>query len=181
MSNIREPSPAVSPLNPAACAACEITRRGFVSMATLAALGVAVGACSSGDGGGGPTGTLPPGGGTPNPPALPSGVTLSGNTFTLDLTASNDLATVGLLVLGGAARPALVVRSATNTFVAYDARCPHQQATNLWSLAGGQLTCNNHGSRFAAADGTLAVGPATSGLLTLPVQRSGNTLTVNAA
>lgn len=180
MSNVREQSDEVVPLNPAACAACEISRRGFVSMTTLAALGVALGACSS-DGGGGPTATPPPGGGGNNPPSQPAGVTLSGNTFTLDLTAANDLASVGVLVLTGATRPALVVRPAANTFVAYDARCPHQQATNLWSLATGQLTCNNHGSRFSASDGTLAVGPATTGLTTLPIQRNGNTLTVNAA
>lgn len=171
--------------NAAACAACEISRRGFVSMATLAALGLAVGACGGDDApSGGSTPTSPGGGGGggggPVPTTLPSGVTRNNNVFTIDLNAANDLTSVGLMVLGGASVPALVVRAAPDTFRAYDARCPHAGSTNLWQVGGGLLQCNNHGSRFNALDGALNTGPATSGLITLATSRSGTTLTVTA-
>lgn len=176
MSNVR-PLENQDTLAPA-CVACQLTRRGFVSLAARAAVGVVVVGCSGGDGG---TGTGPTGGGGGQPPTLPAGVTRNGNVFTVDLGASNDLTTGGVMVLTGGARPALLVRPAADTYVAFDARCPHEQATNLWSLGGGLLTCNNHGSRFGASDGTLANGPATRGLTTLPLQRTGNTLTVTTA
>lgn len=174
------------PMNPAACAACDVSRRGFVSMATLAALGVVVAACGGGDTPAGPTTPTTPGGGggggggNPPPATLPSGVTRNGNVFTIDLTASNDLANSGVMVLGGAATPALIVRAAPDTFRAFDARCPHAGSTNLWQFGSGLLQCNNHGSRFAALDGALNTGPATSGLVALPTTRTGSTLTVTA-
>jgi cytochrome b6-f complex iron-sulfur subunit len=174
--------------NPAACAACEVSRRGFVSMTTLAALGMVVGACGGGtDSPSAPSNPTGPGGGGggggggSNPPAtLPTGVVRNGNVFTIDLTASNDLLNFGVMVLGGAATPALVVRAAPDTFRAFDARCPHAGTANQWQVGGGLLQCNNHGSRFAALDGALNTGPATMGLTTLASTRSGTTLTVTA-
>lgn len=174
-------------MNPAACAACEVSRRGFVSMATMAALGVVVAACGGGsDAPAGPTTPTTPGGGggggggNPPPATLPTGVTRNGNVFTIDLTASNDLSSSGVMVLGGASTPALIVRAAPDTYRAFDARCPHAGTTNQWQVGSGLLQCNNHGSRFGALDGSLNAGPAASGLAALPTSRSGSTLTVTA-
>jgi len=170
-------------MNAAACVSCEMSRRGFVSAATLAALSAVITACGSSDGPVAPVTPTPPsggGGGTTPPSGLPNGVTRSGNIFSIDLSASNDLLTTGVLVLTGGAVPALVVRAAADSYRAFDARCPHAGTSNQWDLASGQLRCNNHGSRFTAQDGALSAGPATTGLRALPVTRAGSTLTVTA-
>lgn len=167
-------------MNPAACVACDVSRRSFVSVASMTALSVLMVACSGSDGNEGPT-TPSVGGGTTPPPTLPTGVTRNGNVFSLDLTASNELSSSGLMVLTGGAVPALVVRAAADTYRAFDARCPHAGTSNQWQVGSGVLQCNNHGSRFAALTGALNTGPAVSGLQSLLVTRSGSTLSVTAA
>ncbi len=164
---------------PAGCLGCNVDRRRFVQTALLMAAGVALAqAC----GGGGDAGVGPtvPGGGSTGGGSLPAGVSLAGNTLTVDLAQATALTgSPGFVVITQTPTPILIV-AANATYVAYDARCPHAQSTNFWAYNPPNMTCNNHGSTFVAATGALVLGPATSGLVSRAVQRAGNILTINA-
>lgn len=167
------PDPAV-PVATGDCAACTLSRRGFVSLATLGALGLVVGC---GDDAVSP---IPPAANNPGGGSLPAGVTRSGDTWTIDVTAANELRQFGFFVLRGAAVPALVVR-VTAGYVAFDARCPHAGTSSMWSVSGPSVTCADHGSRFALPGGTLQQGPAATGLRALTSTLAGTVLTVVAS
>lgn len=168
--------------SPSGCAGCVYSRRDFVSLGAGALAALALVGCSSGDG----ESVGPP----PTPPptnTLPPGITLSGNTVTVDLTVSNDLTEApGLLfILGRTNRPVLLVKSATGTLAAatyraFNAACPHAGTQNQWEDAGSDVVCRNHGSQFDRATGAVTAGVASNGLRTLPASRAGNVLTVNA-
>jgi nitrite reductase/ring-hydroxylating ferredoxin subunit len=167
---------------PSACSGCAYSRRDFVSMSAGALAALALAACSS-DGG---DATAPP---TPPPPTnqLPAGVTISGNTVTVDVSIGNDLTEApGLLfILGRTTRPVLLVKSETGTrasatYRAFNAACPHAGTQNQWQDAGADVVCRNHGSQFDRSTGAVTAGLASSGLRSLPISRAGNVLTVNA-
>lgn len=167
------------PVPPAAadsCAACTLSRRGFVSVATLAALGLVVAGCGDDPVSAAPPSANNPGGGS----GLPAGVTRSGDTWTINLTASNELQQFGFFVLRGASVPALVVKVAS-AYVAFDARCPHAGTSTMWGVAGTTLTCADHDSRFSLPSGSRQQGPAATGLRALSATVSGSVLTVVAA
>jgi nitrite reductase/ring-hydroxylating ferredoxin subunit len=158
-----------------ACGACGISRRGFLSATAVAMIASLLEAC------GGDAGVTGPVGPAPNPRTPPAGVSVSGNTITVDLTAATSLTgTPGFVVAFGAARPALIIRSGA-TYVAYDARCPHAGTATAWSIPGANVRCNNHGSEFRISDGALQVGPANTGLRVLPLTRTGDTLSIDAS
>ena len=133
-------------------------------------MGALLGACGNGDA----AATAP----SPNPETT-VGSTRNGNVWSIDIAAATGLRTRGLLILVGGAKPALVVRSGNDSYLAFDAVCPHAGAVLGWESAGNNVRCNNHGSEFVSATGALSRGPATTGLARLPITRSGNTLTVN--
>ncbi|MEU7525416.1 Rieske (2Fe-2S) protein [Saccharothrix sp. NPDC042600] len=66
----------------------------------------------------------------------------------------------------------LVVTRSGSTVKAFDAACPHA-GTTVGAPSGGTITCPNHGSQFAATDGAVKKGPATTGLKAVAVKVQG--------
>ncbi|QFZ22056.1 Rieske (2Fe-2S) protein [Saccharothrix syringae] len=86
------------------------------------------------------------------------------------IAALADVPDGGGLVAGNPAtsKPLVLVRTG-DAVKAYDATCPHQGVT-VAPPENGTMTCPAHGSQFKAADGSLAKGPATTGLTEVPVK-----------
>lgn len=166
---------------PSACGGCVYSRRDFVSLGAGALAALALAGCSSDGGSAGPEAPPPP------TNVLPPGVTITGNTVTVDLTVGNDLTeSPGLLfILGRTNRPVLLVKGETGTraaatYRAFNAACPHEGVQNQWTDAGSSVECRRHGSQFDRATGAPTAGVANQSLRTLPVSRANNVLTVNA-
>jgi len=79
----------------------------------------------------------------------------------------------GVVVDGPGGKKVIVARVSATEVKAYDATCPHQGAM-VGAPAGGTMTCPAHGSQFAAADGAVRKGPATSGLRAVAVKVDGD-------
>lgn len=124
------------------CAGCAgITRRQFVERSTLAAVASFLAACSGGAGGGSPTLSAP---------------------YTFSVSAYPALATVGGIArVNVGSAPVAVVRSGTDSFLAFSMVCPHQGTTI--NISGGAFVCPNHGARFNA-QGQWTGGQPTSNL-----------------
>ena len=106
-----------------------------------------------------------PGGGG-NPP----------KTITLDLTnpTYSALNTAGGQVI---VQSIAVANVGNNNFVALSSVCTHEGGTVAFSLASNKFVCPLHFSEFSTT-GSLLLGPATTGLKSYVVTKSGNTLTV---
>jgi cytochrome b6-f complex iron-sulfur subunit len=128
-----------------------LSRRDFVSLATLSAVSIALTACGgSDDGGGGTTGPILPGVGVAN--------------FTLaDFPA---LATAGSAVKVQNSPPVAMVRTSAG-LIAYSLSCTHQ-GTTVNINSNSTLRCPNHGATFTA-EGVWTGGQPTSNLVRLPV------------
>ncbi|GAA3660195.1 hypothetical protein GCM10022267_53020 [Lentzea roselyniae] len=124
---------------------------------------------SSGSSGSGSTGT----GSTPTQGgSTPTGST--GSSSGKPLVALADVPEGGGAVVDGPGGTKIVVARVSATEVkAYDASCPHQGST-VAEPSGGTITCPSHGSQFAAADGKVKKGPATSGLRAVGVRVEGD-------
>lgn len=162
------------------CTGCQVnastmSRRGFVSAATLSAVAVALTACGGG-GGDGTTGITPtppqPSPPQPMPPAPP----VSGQVV-VTLSQFPVLATVG-----AAARvsenPAVALARTPDGLVAYSLACTHQGTiVNIGS--DYNIVCPNHGARFTSA-GVWTGGQETTNLrrLTVAVNQAGTTATI---
>jgi Rieske Fe-S protein len=126
-----------------------VSRREFVSAATLSAVALALTAC--GGGGDDSTGPIDTGVGTVN-------ITLA------DFPA---LATVGRPAVVRPSPRVAMVRTASGAFIAYSLSCTHQGSpVNI--EADNSLRCPNHGARFTA-EGVWTGGQATRNLVRLPV------------
>jgi Rieske Fe-S protein len=84
--------------------------------------------------------------------------------------------------VGGAMRigsikgvPIGVARVATNKYTAFNLRCPHQGITVARTDSGWM--CRAHNSEFEA-DGDLVLGPATTGLASVPIKVSRGVATI---
>ena len=132
-----------------------VSRRYFVSASTLSFVGALLaGACSGGDDGG-PTGVNPPPGGNT------TGITVSGNVITIDLTRVTSLASANGYVIVG--RPAaIVINTGNDAFRAFTSTCTHEGCT-VSDFSGGRIHCPCHGSQFDSS-GQAVVGPATRAL-----------------
>ena len=88
--------------------------------------------------------------------------------LTIRLASFPALAAMGGLarVDGNSAVPIGVARLGAATYAAYGLACPHEQTTI--DPTGNRWRCPNHGALFAA-DGSLLVGPARTGLTALSV------------
>jgi nitrite reductase/ring-hydroxylating ferredoxin subunit len=73
----------------------------------------------------------------------------------------------------------IVVQPKAGTFKAFNATCPHQGVTvNPPATGADVMECPGHNSEFKAADGSLVRGPATRGLIAVPVKvRNGYVVT----
>lgn len=107
-----------------------------------------------------------------------AGVTINGNTMTIDV-AANAVLTQGSGMVLVPQRSVLVVRTGNNQFQALSSVCTHQACT-VSSFNGSQLTCPCHGSQFATS-GAVTRGPATSALRSYPTtfDSASGTISVN--
>lgn len=64
----------------------------------------------------------------------------------------------------GTGNPAIVLRPSSETFLAYDAVCPHAGCTVGYQQSAKLLVCPCHGSEFNPATGAVQAGPAPTGL-----------------
>ncbi len=82
--------------------------------------------------------------------------------FTLNLTTGSNstLQTKGGFLVSN---NVIVARTLTDTFIAVDAACTHQQTIISYRANSNDFKCPNHGSEFGA-DGKATMGPATSAL-----------------
>ena len=157
-----------SPLMPTEnqkCAGCAVrehavSRRDFVSMATLSAVAVALTACG-GAAGDGSTGPIDPGTGT----------------FSVKPADYPALATVGGTVKVRNSPPVALAKT-SGGLVAFSLSCPHQGTTTVVD-DDFTIFCPNHGAMFTAA-GVWRGGQRTSSLVRLPValDTAGTTATI---
>lgn len=110
----------------------------------------------SGDGGGG-------GGGPAASPGTP-------------LAQTSDIPVGGGKIFASA--QVVVVQPQAGTFKGFSAICTHQQCT-VAEVSGGTIRCPCHGSQFKVADGSVAVGPATSPLPPVNVKVNGTAITLD--
>lgn len=152
------------------------SRRQFLRAACapmlLSILGVSMASCSNStepddDGGGG-------GGG-----GVSDGVTINGNTVTLDLTKNvpAPLASPGGFLRISAA--SIIAANVGGTIRAFSSVCPHQGNT-VSQFNGTVFTCPTHGSQFNA-QGQVVNGPATRPLTEYAATKSGNIVTITKA
>ena len=118
-------------------------------------------------------------------PDMSQGVTISGNTVTIDTTAANFhvLATKnGFADIDALGRKIVVFRISDTTATAMSRICPHAgcDVTQAYSgtFSGDKIECMCHGSFFLIASGQVVAGPSRSGLQRYPVAVSGTTLIV---
>ncbi|MCU0635782.1 MAG: Rieske 2Fe-2S domain-containing protein [Gemmatimonadaceae bacterium] len=137
----------------------QLSRRSFVSAATISLCGLALGGCASSEGNNdGPTAPPPP----PPPPA--DAVVVTATEVRITVARVPDLAQANGFVFVAAPR-IIVGNLGSNQFRAYSAVCPHE-AQNVNQVQNGLLLCPTHGSRFDLATGQVVNGPANRGLQT---------------
>jgi len=154
-----------------AAATAGVSRRTFVrkasASAVMLALGLNLSACDSAD----------PGIDDGNPPVGgdDSGISVSGNTITLDLTKS-DAAGVGsaggFLITSGS----VIINLDGDTIRAFTSRCTHTGCA-VNDFRNNEIICPCHGSKFSTS-GAVVQGPARQPLTEYTVTRSGDTVTV---
>lgn len=153
----------------------DVSRKDFLrtagSTALFAALGISFASCDVSDSGEDEP-TPPP----TNPPD--SGISVSGNVTTIDLTKSDTsvLAGQGGWLLINQSQ-LLVVNVDGNTIRAFTSVCTHQSCSVNWQFSNNLFTCTCHGSQFNTSGGVVR-GPAGSDLQEFAVVRSGNTVTI---
>jgi cytochrome b6-f complex iron-sulfur subunit len=156
----------------------ENQRREFLmkagSAALFAALGINLLSCSSSDD------TGPSGGGGGNTGGS-SGITISGNNVSVDLSNTNNTA------LGNAGSwrvlipgQIILINIDGNNFRAFTSICTHQACDKDWTYSNNsqRLTCTCHGSIFSSVTGSVINGPATAPLKEFQVSRVGATVTI---
>jgi Rieske Fe-S protein len=140
-----------------------LSRREFARLTSLACVAAA---CSSDSG-------------SPTAPAG-SGVTISGNTMTVPLSANQALSQPNGMILVAQAR-ALVIRISATEYRAMTSVCTHESCT-VSRFDGSRLTCPCHGSQFSTA-GAVVTGPASRALRVYPTtfDAASGVITVNLA
>lgn len=140
--------------------------------AALAALGLTLTSCDSSAMEGDPGPDLGNGGSSGE-----TGIVVSGNTITLDLTGSQASAVAaagGFLFIQSA--QALVVNLDGQTIRAFTSVCTHQQC-DINRFQSDEFVCPCHGSRFDTR-GQVVQGPANAPLRQFSVTRNGDTVTI---
>jgi cytochrome b6-f complex iron-sulfur subunit len=128
-----------------------VSRREFLSAATMSAVALTLAACGSGGGGDDDiTGPVPPGVGE----------------ITVRVADFPGLASVGGVARVRSSPPVAMTRTSSG-FLAYSLSCTHQGTTVLIN-ANNTLQCPNHGAEFTSA-GVWTGGQRTSNLVRLPV------------
>ncbi len=65
--------------------------------------------------------------------------------------------------------PGIVLRTAHDRFVAFDAVCPHAGCTVSYASGAGVIVCPCHGSEFNSQTGAVEAGPSPTGLRSIPI------------
>lgn len=113
----------------------------------------------------------------PTPPGNSSnGITISGNTISINLTLQPALNTSGNWLLIENART--LVANIDGAFIALTSVCTHSGCDKNWTFATNRFTCTCHGSVFDPT-GRVLQGPATAPLAQFSTQVTGTTLVVN--
>jgi Rieske Fe-S protein len=150
-----------------------VERREFLkktgSLAVMSMMGIAFFTSCTSEDDATPTPNNPPAGGS-------SGITIAGNSITINLNQATALSAAGGWLLITEAQ-LLVVNLGSNNYNALTSICTHSQCDRNWSFASSVFTCSCHGSRFNT-DGTVVTGPAASPLRNFPTSRSGEILTI---
>lgn len=146
------------------------SRRKFLEKAgstlVLSTLGAAFfTSCSSTDDSGP---TTPPGNSS-------SGITISGNTITINLSIQTGLNTSGSWLLIENART--LVANVNGAFVALTSVCTHSGCSDNWTFGNNRFTCTCHGSVFDPS-GRVLNGPASAPLQQFTTQVSAGNLVV---
>lgn len=112
------------------------------------------------------------------PPTVdqPNGITISGNTITVNLSIQTRLAVAGGWLLLDTAKT--LVANLNGTFVAMTSVCTHSGCADSWTFTNSRFTCTCHNSIFDTA-GKVLQGPATAPLKVYTASVSGTTLTIN--
>lgn len=112
-----------------------------------------------------------------NPPGNSSnGVTISGNTISINLSIQTALNTTGNWLLIENART--LVANVNGSFIALTSVCTHSGCDRNWTFASNRFTCTCHGSVFDP-NGRVLQGPATAPLAQFGTQITGTTLVVS--
>lgn len=151
------------------------SRRKFIEKAGLATIMSTFGiafftSCSSADDTDPNPVTPPPTGNQPN------GITVSGNTVTVNISIQTRLAVAGGWLLINTANT--LVANINGAFIAMTSVCTHSGCADSWSFTNSQFTCTCHNSIFDTA-GKVLQGPATAPLQVYVVNVSGTTVTIN--
>ncbi|HEY0639605.1 MAG TPA: Rieske (2Fe-2S) protein, partial [Pseudonocardiaceae bacterium] len=93
------------------------------------------------------------------------------------LAKMSDVPVGGGIIVEGDGGPVLLVQPTAGQIKAYNPACTHQ-GTQVEPPQGGVMTCPNHGSQFAAADGSVKKGPANGPLAAVEVTVSGEEITL---
>jgi Rieske Fe-S protein len=154
------------------------SRRAVLAGAGAAALAGALAGCATygaADDGRAAPGGAPPAGagttGTAGSAGSAGSAGAAGGTAALAQTA--DIPVGGGRVF--ADRKVVVTQPQQGTFRAFTAVCTHQGCT-VADVTGGTINCPCHGSRFHAADGSVAHGPATRPLAPVQIAVEGNAI-----
>lgn len=102
---------------------------------------------------------------------------IAGGRLSVNLKAVPALSTVGGATRIGSLKgvPVAIARTGTSKYIAFNLRCPHQGITVSRTETG--WVCSAHLSEFEP-DGDLLLGPATTGLVRVPIKVSRGTATV---
>ena len=114
----------------------------------------------------------------PQPPTNPgadTGISVSGNTITIDLSKQTNLSRSGGWILIAEARTLVV-----NTGAGYSALtsvCTHSGCDRNWTFSSNRFTCTCHNSQFDT-NGNVLQGPANTPLEKFDVSESNGFLTI---
>jgi len=104
-----------------------------------------------------------------------SGITISGNTITVDLNqTTSDLSNPGGFILIASASTFAI--NDGGDIKAFTSVCTHQQC-NVNDFRSSEIRCPCHGSRYDS-NGQVTVGPATRALQRFAVEQSGRIVTI---
>ena len=114
--------------------------------------------------------------GPTTPPGNSStGITISGNTITINLSIQTGLNTSGSWLLIENART--LVANVNGSFVALTSVCTHSGCSTNWTFGNNRFTCTCHGSVFDPS-GRVLNGPASAPLQQFTTQVGGGNLVV---
>lgn len=114
----------------------------------------------------------------PNTPGSgTSGILISGNTITINLSIQTRLNTSGNWLLIENAKT--LVANVNGSFTALRSVCTHEGCSTNWVFGNNRFTCTCHGSEFDPS-GRVLNGPATVPLTQYTTKLTGTTLTITA-